>query len=83
MTDAEFYRIHTFLKSRYGLDMSSKKEIVKGRLENYVRNQGYTTYQSYMDALEADITGELENIIGLPVKALAKEMKKLGIYNKF
>lgn len=60
MTDAEFYRIYTFLKSRYGVDMSRKKEIIKGRLENYVRNHGYDTYQAYMDALEADSTGEME-----------------------
>ena len=38
MTEEEFYRIHTFLKSRYGIDMSRKKEIIKGRLENHVRN---------------------------------------------
>lgn len=60
MTDAEFYRIHTFLKGRYGVDMSKKKEIIKGRLENYVRNQGFETYREYMDALEADPTGEME-----------------------
>ena len=35
------------------------------------------------EMLVESITGELENIIGLPVKALAEEMKKLGIYNKF
>ena len=35
------------------------------------------------DMLVEEITGELENIIGLPVKALAEEMKNLGIYNKF
>lgn len=60
MTDAEFYRIYTFLKSRYGVDMSRKKEIIKGRLENYVRNHGFETYREYMDALEADTTGEME-----------------------
>lgn len=35
------------------------------------------------EMLVESITGELENIIGLPVKALAEEMKKLGIYKKF
>ena len=60
MTDEEFYRIHTFLKSGYGIDMSRKKEIVKGRLENHVRNQGFKDYHSYMNALEADGTGVME-----------------------
>lgn len=60
MTEEEFYRIYTFLKSRYGIDMSRKKEIIKGRLENYVRNHGYKDYHGYMDALEADETGTME-----------------------
>ena len=60
MTEEEFYRIYTFLKKHYGIDMSRKKEIVKGRLENYVRNHGFTDYHSYMNALEADKTGGME-----------------------
>ncbi len=60
MTEEEFYRIHTFLKSRYGIDMSRKKEIIKGRLENYVRNNGYKDYHTYMNALEADKSGTMD-----------------------
>ena len=60
MTQEEFLRIYTFMKTRYGIDMSRKKEIVKGRLENYVRNGGWKTYTEYMDAMENDFTGKLE-----------------------
>ena len=60
MTEEEFYRIYVFLKSRYGIDMNRKKEIVKGRLENYVREGGWKNYTEYMDAVEADFTGNLE-----------------------
>jgi chemotaxis protein methyltransferase CheR len=60
MTDVEFQRILTFLKSRYGIDMTRKKEIVEGRLENYVRLGGWSTYMDYMNAVETDITGNLE-----------------------
>ena len=35
------------------------------------------------EMLVESMEGELENIIGLPVKALADEMNKLGILNKF
>ena len=49
-----------FLKSRYGIDMNRKKEIVKGRLENYVREGGWKNYTEYMDAVETDFTGNLE-----------------------
>lgn len=60
MTQEEFIRISTFMKKRYGIDMSRKKEIMEGRLENYVHNSGFTTYTEYMDAVESDFTGKLE-----------------------
>ncbi len=60
MTQEEFLRIYRFLKSRYGIDMERKKEIVQGRLENYVRAGGYSSYSDYIYALESDVTGRLE-----------------------
>ncbi len=56
----EFLRIANFLKSRYGIDMTRKKEIISGRLENYIRAGGYENYGRYMDEVEGDITGKLE-----------------------
>jgi len=60
MTDMEFQRIYRFLKERYGIDMERKKEIVQGRLENYIHMNGYENYSEYMHAVESDITGRLE-----------------------
>lgn len=60
MTEEEFLRITRFLKSHYGIDMSRKKTIVQGRLENYMRTSGFRNYSDYMDALERDVTGNLE-----------------------
>ena len=60
MTEEEFDRIYRFLKSRYGIDMFRKKEIVQGRLENYIQANGYSDYQEYMNAVELDFTGKLE-----------------------
>lgn len=60
MTEEEFLRIYKYLKRRYGIDMTRKKEIVKGRLENYVRMGGFRNYTEYMDAVEQDFTGKLE-----------------------
>lgn len=60
MTEEEFLRIYQLLKSRYGIDLSRKKEIVTGRLENYVRMGGWKSYTAYMDAVEQDFTGNLE-----------------------
>lgn len=60
MTEEEFSRIYVFLKSRYGIDMSRKKEIVTGRLDNYIRNGGWKSYTEYMNGVEMDYTGKLE-----------------------
>lgn len=60
MTDEEFFRIYTFLRQRYGIDMSKKKEIVTGRLENYIHRRGFQNYNEYFNAVEIDYTGEME-----------------------
>lgn len=60
MTETEFLRICHFIKSRYGIDMIRKKEIVQGRLDNYIRTNGFTDYSGYMNAVESDITGRME-----------------------
>lgn len=60
MTDEEYLRIVSFLKSRYGIDMSRKKEIIVGRLENYIRANGWNTYTDFMNAVEMDTTYTLE-----------------------
>lgn len=60
MTETEFLRICRFMKDRYGIDMSRKKEIVQGRLDNYIHANGFADYSTYMNAVESDITGNLE-----------------------
>lgn len=60
MTEEEFRRVHIFIKNKYGIDLSHKKEIVRGRLDNYVANMGFRNYMDYMNSVEADITGKLE-----------------------
>lgn len=60
MTEIEFNRISQFLKNKYGIDMTHKKEIVSGRLENMIRKRGFENYTVYMNAVESDITGDLE-----------------------
>lgn len=60
MTDEEFLRIYRFIKGRYGVNMERKKEIVQGRLENYVHAKGFHSFSEYMNAVEMDFSGELE-----------------------
>ena len=60
MTEDEFFRIYRLLKERYGINMERKKEIVKGRMDNYIHINGYRNYSEYLFALSADKTGKME-----------------------
>ena len=52
MSDQEFFRLYTFLKNKYGIDMSKKREIVSGRLENYMRSSEWNSFTEYLNAME-------------------------------
>ena len=60
MTEGEFNQISVFIKERYGINMSQKKEIVNGRLENYLRRGKWKNYTEYFMAMQQDSTGKLE-----------------------
>ena len=59
MTDEEFFRIYRLLKDGYGIDMERKKEIIQGRLENYIVTNGFGDFSQYMNAVEMDFTGNV------------------------
>ena len=54
ITDDEFLRISVYMKQNYGIDLSQKKVIINGRLENYLRKGGFHTCTDYLDALKKD-----------------------------
>ncbi len=66
MTDREFERLVEFLESRYGINLSQKKVIVQGRLDNYLARNGFATYGDYLNAVEHDKSGhELQNMLNI------------------
>lgn len=63
ITDEEFIRISVFMKQRYGIDLSQKKVIVNGRLENYIRSNGWKNFNEFMDVVVSDTTGTQEKML--------------------
>lgn len=67
ITDSEFHRIVTYVKKNYGIDLSQKKVLVGGRLENYLVRNGYASYDEYMAKVEHNPKGaeatDLVNIL--------------------
>lgn len=58
IADDEFNRIVDYVKKRYGIDLSQKRVLVTGRLENYILRNGYAGYHDYMERVENDPKGE-------------------------
>lgn len=58
ITDNEFSRIVSYVKGRYGIDLSQKKVLITGRLDNYLLRNGYASYNEYMEKVEKDPKGE-------------------------
>lgn len=63
MTEEEFRRISTFIKQKYGIDMTGKKEIVRGRLENHIKSSGFGSFKAFMNAVEKDASGVQEKML--------------------
>ena len=57
ITDSEFQRIVAYMKRNYGIDLSQKRVLVGGRLENYLVRNGYASYDEYMTKVEQNPGG--------------------------
>lgn len=57
LTDGEFQRIVTYVKQHYGIDLSQKRVLVGGRLENYLARNGYANYNEFMEKVEKNPHG--------------------------
>lgn len=60
MTEEEFLYISHLMKSKYGIDLSRKKEIIQGRMENYINAKGFHNYSEYIRVLDKDESGKWE-----------------------
>lgn len=52
ITDQEFQRIVQYVKHKSGINLSEKRVLVQGRLDNYMQRKGYSSYHEFMDLVE-------------------------------
>lgn len=57
LTDKEFERIVRYVKARSGIDLSDKRVLIAGRLENYLVRNEYSSYDEYMEKVEKSKDG--------------------------
>ena len=45
ITDDEFQRIVKYMKRKAGINLSAKRILIQGRLDNYLQKNGYESYR--------------------------------------
>lgn len=59
MTTEEFKRIVAYVEGKAGVNLSEKRSLITGRLDNFLSTHNYSSYSEYMNAVESDPTGEM------------------------
>lgn len=49
ISDNDFKRLYTFIKGKYGIDLSKKRQLIIGRLSNDIMAKGYTNFTDYVN----------------------------------
>jgi chemotaxis protein methyltransferase CheR len=66
LSEGEFFHIVNYVKGRYGIDLSQKRVLISGRLENYLLRSGYQSYGEYLRFVEQNPNGpEAKNLINV------------------
>lgn len=58
LSEGEFQHIVQYVRNRYGINLSQKRVLISGRLENYLLRQGFQSYSEYIHHVEQDPHGE-------------------------
>jgi Methylase of chemotaxis methyl-accepting proteins len=66
LSDNEFQNIVSYVKGKYGINLSQKRTLISGRLENYLLRNGYSSYGEYFQRVEQNPGGaEAANLINV------------------
>jgi chemotaxis protein methyltransferase CheR len=57
LSDDEFFKLSSFTKKKYGIDLSNKRTMVESRLNNYLTTKGYHNFPDFFQCLVSDRTG--------------------------
>ncbi|MDR1440342.1 MAG: protein-glutamate O-methyltransferase CheR [Clostridiales bacterium] len=58
ITEKEFWQIVDLLKNKYGINLSQKKNLIVGRLQNHLRRSNFESFSEFFDYVISDRTGE-------------------------
>ena len=58
ITEVDFNRMVSFVKSNYGIDLHQKRQLITSRLAATVKGRGFQSFREYVDYLLTSGTGE-------------------------
>lgn len=58
LTDDDFDRLVTYIKTNYGINLIKKRILIEGRLTNIVIAKGFNNFKDYLDAAFSDKSGK-------------------------
>lgn len=59
ISDQEFWQLVHYVKANYGINLSQKRTLMVGRLQNYLVQKNIKSFSEYYKILVSDMTGEL------------------------
>lgn len=84
ISDKEFTMLTEYLKKNYGINLSKKRTLVEGRMNNYLQKNGYMDYSSYFDKLFSDKSGaEMSQVINFLTTNYSYFMREWDHFNFF
>ena len=82
ISDKEFTMFTEYLKKHYGINLSKKRTLVEGRMNNYLIKNGYADYSSYFEKLFGDKTGaEMSQVINFLTTNYSYFMREWDHFN--
>lgn len=64
LTENEFRKLTTYIKTNYGINLIEKKTLIEGRLNNLLIEKGFHNYSDYMEYVLSDLSGnEISSLI--------------------
>jgi chemotaxis protein methyltransferase CheR len=82
ISETEFTMLTEYIKKYYGINLSKKRTLVEGRLNNYLIKNGYADYSSYFEHLFGDKSGsEMNQIINFLTTNYSYFMREWDHFN--
>lgn len=63
ITDEEFARVVAYMKNRCGINLSAKRVLIQGRLENYLKKNNYESLNQFMNLVEKNPDGKEAHVM--------------------